>query len=282
MSIIVDGTLDTIKRDSIPGDKVIFLNALYINGKKYIFASDTESDAEMDPYQKIHKTTFKMTYPGDKTPSDSNVVNIGDSVSGVVIKASDGTSIATYNITYTKGTMTNTATIDFWPQKDVYIYEGGSLIKYIDLQQAERGTTKDQTIITFEYTYTPPVTYTEARELSQIQEYDNLLVSGDMLVNNNLEVGGSINDLTLYYDTIYTDSLTTDLGFGMYALFYNSKYTLDNIEYELPFFQLSPGLSYTTENIIISWLADGQLLLESKTSDPITNISFAPKILRYE
>lgn len=281
MGIIVDGTLDTIKRNSTSGDKVIFLNALYINGKKYVFASDTESDAEMDPYQKTHQTTFKMTYPGDKTAPNSKLVCIGKDLMGEII-SNDGTKLSSYNIVYTKGLYSNTASIYFRVYDGVDSYEQGKLIEYIDLQQVEKGATKDQTIITFEYTYTPPVTYTETRELSQIQEYDNLFVPGDTLVSNNLEVGGSINDLTLYYDTIYTDSLITDLGFGMLAKFYDSKYTINNIEYKLPLFQLSPGLSYSTENVTISWLADGQLLLESKTSDPITNISFAPRILRYE
>jgi hypothetical protein len=262
MSIIVDGTLNTIKRDPIPGDKVIFLNALYINGKKYVFASDTESDAEMDPYQKIHKTTFKMTYLGDPRPSDSNIVyikgegeinNNNEIISSGRIVASDGTSIAEYTIIYTRGTRSNKALIDFaFASKDVVAKLNDNVIKYIELQQVKGdNTAPDQATITFEYTYNLPVIYTEAKELSQIQEYDNLLVPGDMLVNNNLEVGGPINDLTLYYDTIYTDSLTTDLGFGMYALFYNSKYTLDNVEYTLPFFQLSPGLSHATDTIEI-------------------------------
>lgn len=281
MSIIVNGALDTIKRDSISGDKVVFLNALYINGKKYVFASDTESDAEMDPYQKTHQTTFKMTFPGDKTVPNSKLVCIGQDLIGEII-ASDGTKLSSYDIVYKKGTHSNTASIDFKVYDEVDSYEQGRLIEYTELQQVENGITKDQTIITFEYTYTPPVTYTKARELSQIQEYDNLLVSGDMLVNNNLEIRGSINDLTLHYDIIYTDSLTTDIGFGMFAQFYDSHYTLDNIEYTLPFFQLSPGLSYATDTIEILWLADGQLTVKSLTDKPVQNISFAPNILRYE
>ena len=250
MGIIINGSLNTIQTDKLENGKVVFYNSLYINGKKYVFASDTESDAEMDPYQKIHKTTFKMTYPGDETAPNSKLVCIGKDFTGK-ITASDDTTLTHYAVTYKPGTSSNVALIDFLPEESVHIYEGSNLIKYTELQQVEKGITKDQTVITFEYTYTPPVTYAEARELSQIQEYDNLLVSGDMLVNNNLEIIGSINDLTLYYDIIYTDSLITDLGFGMYALFYDSKYTLDGIEYMLPFFQLSPGLSYVTDTIEI-------------------------------
>lgn len=66
----------------------------------------------------------------------------------------------------------------------------------------------------------------------------------------------------------------------MIAQFYDSKYTINDTEYTLPFFQLSPGMEYQTDNLKVEWRADGQLILSS--DQPITNISFAPRILRYE
>ena len=69
----------------------------------------------------------------------------------------------------------------------------------------------------------------------------------------------------------------SDIGFGFYALFYDTKVN-DKI---LPNFQLSPGMIFTYDNIIVEWKANGVLSISSPSED-IHDISAAPHILRYE
>jgi hypothetical protein len=261
---------------------VVFENNLYINNKLYVFVGGGSNTPDYPPsYITTHNTIFEISYPNN-TSVTSTDIKIGQSISGNIQIAS-GEQLATYNIEYTEGNTLYTAKVTLTPLQALKIYdennkEASSFVLRLGKKTADAGNPRKKII----FEYQKNIEYTERIQIDELNYIDNLLVKNNGIINSNLAVGNKINDIILYYDTVYTNTLLTDIGFGMFAQFYDSKYTINDIEYELPFFQLSPGLSYATDNIIVSWLADGQLLLESVTSDPITNISFAPRILRYE
>jgi hypothetical protein len=76
-------------------------------------------------------------------------------------------------------------------------------------------------------------------------------VTDTLEIKNNLAVYGSINNTLLYYDTIFINTESEDIGFGMFAEFYDSKYTLNGIEFQIPYFQLSPGFCHRTDHLEI-------------------------------
>lgn len=287
MGLIINGTINKIERTD--GTKVKFINSLYINDKLYIITDDEDYYPELPEYEEIKSeyVYFELCAPNTNSNNPSNI-SINRTISADnkgSIAVPPGLLVAEYTVDYHAGNNAYTAYITFYPME-------GCVIKYM----GEEITSNDKISLTkmigagypnpviqilFQYKVRLNSNYTR-KEVETIKRLDTAKILNNMSVGNNMEISGSINDIMLYYETYYVNTLTSDIGFGFYAQFYDSKYTINDIEYELPFFQLSPGLSYTTENITVSWLADGQLLLESKTSDPITNISFAPRILRYE
>ena len=301
MGIEINGYDNTIKK--VDAEGVYILNFLIINGIKYEWPKGT-TDVPPTPIEpsdpmewKELTTTFELWAPNqtDSSGVGINTIIKSDTVDGDITSA---VWVAHYDVKYNNGNTTYSANITFKVANSTSVYDaiGNELQtkplddKYKTITnfqlwdyQAKPGTSGEW-IKPLTFKYQAPVTSTvfATVRLDEVTEEENVVVTQDAVVNNNLAVDGTINGLLWTWETIYLEVPQYNIGFGMFAQFYDSKYTLNGIEYELPFFQLSPGLSYATDNIIISWLADGKLLLESTTSDPITNISFAPRILRYE
>ena len=301
MGIEINGRTNTIKKVNTEG--VYTLNYLIINGTEYEWPSYTPDVPPTpiepsDPMEwKELTTTFELWAPNqtDSSGVGINTIIKSDTVDGDITSA---VWVAHYDVKYNNGNTTYSANVTFKVANSTSVYDvsGNELQakplddKYKTITnfqlwdyQAKPGTSGEW-IKPLTFKYQAPVTSTVLAtvRLDEVTEEENVVVTQDAVVNNNLAVDGTINGLLWTWETIYLEVSQYNIGFGMFAQFYDSKYTVNGIEYELPFFQLSPGLSYTTDNIIVSWLANGQLLLESTTSEPITNISFAPRILRYE
>lgn len=301
MGIKIDGRTNTIKKVIAKG--VYTYNYLIINGTEYEWPSDTpvKPPTPIEPSDPIEwkelATTFELWAPNqtDSSGVGINTIIKSDTIDGDITSA---IWVAHYDVEYHNGNTTYSANITFKVANSTSIYDAiGNELPTQPLDdnykittnfqlwdyQAKPGTSGEG-IKPLTFKYQAPVTSTVLTtvRLDEVTEEDSVVVTQDAIINNTLAVYGTINDLLLTWEIIHLEVSQYNIGFGMFAQFYDSKYTINGIEYELPFFQLSPGLSYTTENTTVSWLADGQLLIESTTSDPITNISFAPNILRYE
>lgn len=301
MGIEINGRTNTIKK--VKEEGVYTLYYLIINGIEYEWPSSTPEipPTPIEPSDPVEwkelPITFELWAPNQtdsSLPEPKIVIKMSTKEGDVATNV----WIAHYDVEYNNGNTTYSANITFKVANSTSVYDAtGNELQTKPLDDKYKTITNFQLWdyqakpgtsgawfkpLTFKYQAPVTSTVLTTVRLDEVTEEDNVVVIQDAVVNNNLAVDGTINGLLWTWETIYLEVPQYDIGFGMFAQFYDSKYTINDIEYELPFFQLSPGLSYATDNIIVSWLADGHLLLESTTSDPITNISFAPKILRYE
>ena len=299
MSIEINGQKNTIKKIADSKNAVYVKYSLYINGVEYEWREGEGGEDIIIPAEPTddivttqYTATFELWSPSQTAPESSANIPIkqGGAELPIYVK---GKTICVYEASYTEGETTYTGDVVITTRPGVRIKD--DLLTIISLADGGQRTSFrlyeyysqnsmglsgfSKRSITFEYEEEFKKTYAvkEVRVVDDPHTISEAVTAESMEVGNTLGVYGSINDLILEYNIEYINSPVSDIGFGFYALFYDTKVN-DKI---LPNFQLSPGMIFTYDNIIVEWKANGVLSISSPSED-IHDISAAPHILRYE